>query len=351
MPALNVEICHVNLARGYCGGERQTELLVSGLAAHGVQQRLVAREGEPLIACLADTAGLRIVEVGGSLWGVAGKLRGASLVHVHEGRSALAAFVRRMLSGEPYIITRRVSNLPKSDLVTHRIYRDAAKIIGISNAACEILSKRYDERLEPAVINDACGELTSDPATVVELRARFKDRFVVSLISALANEKGQSYLIEVARRISTSHPQIHFLLAGSGPDESQLRAEARGLGNVTFEGFVPNVGDYLEITDVLAMPSLREGLGTTVLDALSFGVPVVASNVDGLPEIVHDGKTGILVEPRDVDALRAAIVSLYDDPDRRQSLGRQGLQIAHRFKPARMVEQYLDLYKNLLAAG
>jgi hypothetical protein len=106
MPA---KIVHVNTARGYRGGERQTELLIRGLAARGLQQALVTRRGAPLATRLSDID-IDIREVAGGLLSVTRATRDAALIHVHEGRSVYAAFLRSLLSSTPYVITRQQSD-------------------------------------------------------------------------------------------------------------------------------------------------------------------------------------------------------------------------------------------------
>jgi hypothetical protein len=100
------------------------------------------------------------------------------------------------------------------------------------------------------------------------------------------------------------------MLVGGGDDEAMLRSAAAGLTNMTFTGFVDNVGDYLASFDVFVLPSNREGIGSILFDAMEAGLPVVASRVGGVPSIVHDGETGFLIDAASPDQLRAAILLL-----------------------------------------
>ena len=100
-------IAHLNLVAGFRGGERQIQLLVEGLARRGWRQRLVARRGEPLAERCAGIAGLEVSAVPNNVFSALRALRGAELVHVHEGRGIQAAWLNRVLRGTPYLITRR----------------------------------------------------------------------------------------------------------------------------------------------------------------------------------------------------------------------------------------------------
>src|SRR5690606_2423309 len=115
-------IVHVNIARSYRGGERQTELLIRGLASQGVRQVLIARRGGVLASRFRDLD-IEVRETSGHVFSVARATRGASLVQVHEGRSVYAAYLRALLSGTPYVLTRRVNNPIREHFFAHRAYR------------------------------------------------------------------------------------------------------------------------------------------------------------------------------------------------------------------------------------
>ncbi len=127
-----------------------------------------------------------------------------------------------------------------------------------------------------------------------------------------------------------------------------LKSLAADLDNVRFTGFVTNVGDYLSVMDIFMLPSMTEGMGGIVVDAMQFGLPVIATRVGGLPEVVSDRKSGLLIPPADVPALKAAIIALHDDPGLRARMGAAGREIAEGFAPAKMAEQYLRLYTDVL---
>jgi glycosyltransferase involved in cell wall biosynthesis len=141
---------------------------------------------------------------------------------------------------------------------------------------------------------------------------------------------------------------MQFVLLGDGPDAEWFRREARDLPNISFEGYVTNVGDYMSAFDLFVLPSLHEGIGGILLDAMSFGVPVIASAVDGLPEIVHDGQNGLLVPAADESRLAQAIERLYREPGTRARMGAEGRRVAADYTPAHMARRYVEVYSAVM---
>ena len=326
-----VKIVHVNTARGYRGGERQTELLIRGLASRDFQQALVTRRGAPL-AARVRSLGIDVREVSRRASGRSlAPRRDASLIHVHEGRSVYAAYLRSLLSGTPYVITRRVNNPIREHWFAHQAYGRAACVAAVAPQVAEVV-RAYDsaiarrgraQREQRAARRR--GRERGDPA-------RFPGKLVVGHVGALDNgQKGQEYIIAAARELERSHPDVHFMLVGGGEDEAMLQAAAAGLSNLTFTGFVDNVGDYLAAFDVFILPSNREGIGSILLDAMEQGLPVVASRVGGVPDIVHDGKNGLLIDPASPAQLRDALLTLRADPGLRRTFGERGREFAKDF--------------------
>jgi glycosyltransferase involved in cell wall biosynthesis len=344
MPA---KVVHVNTARGYRGGERQTELLIRGLASCNVQQALVARRGGPLAAKIRGL-GIEVREVGGNFLSVARVTRDATLIHVHEGRSVYAAFLRSLLSGTPYIITRRVNNPIRDHWFAHKAYSRAAYVAAVAPQVAEVV-RAYDAAIRVCVVHSGSSGLAVDPKIVAAIRAEHVGKVLVGHVGALDNgQKGQEYIIAVARELEHTHPDVHFMLVGGGEDEHMLRSAAAGLSNLSFTGFVNNVGDFLASFDIFVLPSNREGIGSILLDAMEQRLPLVASRVGGVPDIVHHGKNGLLIEPRNAGQLRDAILLLRGDPALRRSYGECGRVFAQGYTAEVMWRKYLALYQSLL---
>ena len=341
------KIVHVNTARGYRGGERQTELLIRGLASRNVRQALVARRGGPLAVRVRDV-GIEVREVAGGLLSVTRATRDASLVHVHEGRSVYAAYLRSLFSGTPYVITRRVNNPIRNHWFAHRAYGRALCVAAVAPQVAEIV-RAYDAAIAVCVVHSGSSSLPVDAAASAAIRAQFAGKLVVGHVGALDNaQKGQEFIIAAARQLERTHPDVHFVLVGGGEDEAMLKAAAAGLSNLTFTGFVDNVGDYLAAFDVFILPSNREGIGSILFDAMEQGVPVVASRVGGVPDIVHDGVNGLLIDPASSEQLRDAILALRAAPALRRAYGERGREFAKDFTGEAMWRRYLAIYESRL---
>jgi glycosyltransferase involved in cell wall biosynthesis len=340
-------IAHVNTARGYRGGERQTELLIQGLNSRGARQVLIARRGSE-IARRTRGLGVDVREVGGGPLSVALATGGTALVHVHEGRSVYGAYLRSLGSGIPYVVTRRVDNPIGEHWLAHRAYRRAAAVAAVAPQIAAIV-RAFDPKISVRVIESGSAGFVVNAANAAAIRAQFPGKLVVGHVGALDNaQKNQEMIIGVARELQRTHPNLQFVLVGGGEDEAMLRSRAAGLDNVTFTGFVENVGDYLAAFDLFILPSNREGIGGILFDAMEQGLAVIASAVGGLPDIVHDGDNGLLIEPRRPAQLRDAILTLAAAPERRRQMGQRGREVASAFTADAMCRKYVELYESVL---
>jgi glycosyltransferase involved in cell wall biosynthesis len=166
------------------------------------------------------------------------------------------------------------------------------------------------------------------------------DRPLVGNVARLAPQKDHATLIEAARLV----PEAEFVVAGDGELREELERRAEG-SSVRFIGARADVPDLLASFDVFAFPSLYEGLCVAVIEAQAAGVPVVATPVGGIRETVVDGETGLLVPPRDPQAVAAAIRRLLDDRELARRLADEARRrVGERFSEQRMVEETLRLY-------
>lgn len=348
-----LHVRHVNLARGFRGGERQTLLLIEALSRHGeahdsLTQSLVCRRDSPMREALAGSD-VTLIDADHALAGHARRPR-ASVIHAHEAKAVHWAWLERCLRGTPYLLTRRVPQPVKAKAFNRLTYRGASVAVAISSVIEAHLRQRAwcPVARIPSVLS---GE-PHDPMRVEALRRRFAGRVVIGHIGALVDRhKGQRVLLDAARRLGESHPEVCFVLLGEGEDGEALRAESADLANVVWEGFQSHVGDYLEIMTLFAFPSRNEGLGSTLLDAMDHGVPIVASDVDGIPDIIEHEVSGSLVAPNDAEALARALAALLDDPERRRHLAETARARLADFTPAAMADAYLALYRDIASPG
>jgi len=156
------------------------------------------------------------------------------------------------------------------------------------------------------------------------------DAFAVTCVASLTPRKGQRFLLDAVKQLE--NPNVHILLAGEGDQETPLREQAKALGledRVHFLGFTGDVRPVLAASDVVVLPSSHEGLPNSLLEAMAAGLPVIATNIAGVPEIVSDGKTGFLVPHSEVEPLTQALKTYISDEELRQNLAKAGRQWVH----------------------
>ena len=173
---------------------------------------------------------------------------------------------------------------------------------------------------------------------------------VIGYVGRLEKEKGLSWLLEAAVQLNGQHRNLRFLIVGDGSAKGRLEEEAKtlGLSNVEFAGHVPDVRPLLGTFDIFVLPSLYEGIPLGLLQAMAFECPVVATRVGGVPEVVVDGGTGYLIEPRDVQGLVDRLKTLSMDRSLRDTMGQAGRdRVVREFSARGMVEQTEQLYRRL----
>jgi glycosyltransferase involved in cell wall biosynthesis len=176
---------------------------------------------------------------------------------------------------------------------------------------------------------------------------------VVGNVAALTDHKDHATLLRAAARLAARHDTVRFVIVGEGALRAPLEAQARALGldgRVIFAGFRDDLDRLIPAFDVFCLSSHMEGLGTSLLDAMAYSRPVVATAAGGIPEAVVHDVTGLVVPVRDAEALADALHALLRDPARREALGRAGRQrFEERFTADRMIEATLRVYDELQA--
>jgi glycosyltransferase involved in cell wall biosynthesis len=175
---------------------------------------------------------------------------------------------------------------------------------------------------------------------------------VVGTLARFHQQKGLPYLLESAAQVRQECPELKLLLVGDGGLRSSLEEQARDLGLsgcAILPGIRHDVPEILALVDVFVLPSLWEGLPIALLEAMAASLPVVATAVGGVPEVVVDGVTGLLVPPRDPEALSKAILTLLKDRDLQHSMGQAGRERVTRcFSVERMVKETEVLYESMM---
>jgi glycosyltransferase involved in cell wall biosynthesis len=197
-------------------------------------------------------------------------------------------------------------------------------------------------------------ERQARPVTRTEARSRLdvpSDAFVIGTVGRLYRQKGHQFLLSAFKKVLSVVPNTVLLIIGDGPLRSQLEAEALRLGigeRTRFLGERADVPDLLDLLDLYVQPSLYEGMPNAVMEAMAVGRPVVATNVDGIQELVTHGETGWLVEAGNPEALAEQIIYALQNAETCSSVGAAASRRMHSaFSVERMISAYDDLYRGL----
>jgi len=358
-----MRIAHIEAGRHLYGGAAQVRYLVDELTRAGHDNVLICARGGAL-AREVQTAPVVALPMRGELdvMLLPRLLRALQrlqpdLVHVHSRRGAdLYGGAAAALAGIPAVITRRV-DAAEPALLARLKYRPYRAVIALSRAIEQQLRGAGVAAERLALIPSAVDtqRYRPDSAARDRLRAAFglpADALVVGVVAQLIERKRHAWLFALLPELVRAWPQLRVLCFGRGPLERRLRAELaeRGLADhVLLAGFRSDLSELLPGLDLLAHPADREGLGLALLEAASAGVPVVACAVGGVPDVVVDGETGILVPCQDAAALRRALATLLGAPEERRRLGAAARRHALRhFDIASLAAEHLSLYRRVL---
>jgi glycosyltransferase involved in cell wall biosynthesis len=359
-----VKILHVEGGRHLYGGAYQVLHLLRGLHARGHRSLLACPRGCTLAEAARPFAEVHELPMHGDAdllmaWRLQRLIRKTrpDLVHLHSriGADVMGGIAAR-LAGVPVIHTRRVDNPEPRWLVALK-YRLHDRVVAISEGIGRVL---LAEGLPPsklrAVRSAVAIEHEAQPTDCEPIRARLNVPPTATLIGVVAQlipRKGHGLLLDALPDLIVRHPDLQVRFFGQGPLAATLEQRIREAGledHVRLAGFRTDLAEILPCLDLLVHPALMEGLGVSLLQASSAGVPIVASRAGGIPEAVRDGENGLLVHPGDTAALREAIATLLADPVRRRLLGEGGRTLmAREFSIDAMVEGNLAVYRELLS--
>jgi L-malate glycosyltransferase len=360
---------HIDSARTWRGGQNQVLLTVLGMRALGHRAMLVAhpagelrqraKEGLDLIP-LAPTTEMDL----SAAWRLSRLVKQLKpdVLHAHDPHAvAMAALALTMRGGSrtappapPLVASRRVDFRMKGNALSRWKYRQVDCFICASDAIRQMVIADGVPASHAVTIHEGIDLARAAAAPPADLHAELwlpHHAPIVGNVAALVPHKGQRHLIEAAAIVVRQVPDARFVIAGEGELRPQLERQIKDRHlekHVFLAGFRPDVLSVHKAFDIFVMSSVTEGLGTSLLDAMACGKPIVATAAGGIPEVVADRETGLLVPPRDDEALAAAIVTLLRDERLRRAMGDAGERRAReRFSSERMVVDTLKLYERV----
>jgi L-malate glycosyltransferase len=360
-----LSVLHIDTERGWRGGERQVFWLAQEMRRLGHRPIIAARPGD-LLATRAAAAGLEVVpcDARGELdLRAAWKLRGAiqrlkvDAVHAHTAHAVTIGAIAVLGTRVPLVASRRVDFPLRRGPISKRKYGRAARIIAVSEAVKRVLISSGVPAAQIDVVADgtdiARPMLPAANGTLRQLGVPLGAPLVVQ-VAQLVPHKDPLNFVRAMRTVIDAVPAAQALLVGEGPLRAQATEESRAShidGQVHFTGYRADADSLLAAADVVVLSSREEGLGSVLLDSLVFGKPVAATRAGGIPEIVVDGQTGLLVPAEDPQALGTAIVRLLRDPDLRQRMGAAARRRAAEFSVGRMTERTIAIYEEVIVAS
>ena len=337
------ERCVVDLALAL---QRRGRPVHVACSVGGVRAGVLSDAGVPVSVLLDELVTRRVSgRYERALRQLVAELRPA-VVHAHQFASAAAAAHAVRDLPVPLVVTEYTEG-PWRDrrarAVSGLVYRQAERVVAVSSAIRDLLVSDYGvdpERVEVLLPTTPAPPAADGPPPS-------PGNPVVGLVGRLVPEKGVDVFLRAAALVSAVVPQARFLVVGDGPLRPDLehRAAVLGLaGTVTFTGYRSDATRLLAGLDVLAVPSRSDGSPLVVCEAMAAGIPVVASRVGGLPDLVEDGGSGLLVRPGEAEDLARALVSLLLDPESARRLGARGRALAGTRTHERLVDRVTQLY-------
>jgi glycosyltransferase involved in cell wall biosynthesis len=357
-----VKILLVDLETEWRGGQNQALLLLTALNARGDTAELVAVKGSAL-GRRAAARRVKVHFVGEYAARIlaAAKIfqltqnRSFDVVHANEAHAVTAAWLAGAQRRAAFLISRRVGYPLGKGRVALARYKAAQRIVAISQWVAERLVASGAPKEELVVVYEGV-EMRALPDAEARRQARARWRVadetvLLGSVGVLLPDKGHELLIRALALLRVEFPDCKLLLAGAGPSKVMLEQLAGELGvseMVIFAGFVADIETVYTALDVFLFPSFFEGLGTSLLAAMSYEIPSVAFDCCAFGEIIENGKSGSLVETGNVEEIVKAVSRLLRDREFARAMGLAGRErIAEKFSSTRMVEEMSKVYREV----
>ena len=360
-----MKILHVDEQTGWRGGEQQASWLIEELAQRGHE---VAIAGRPNSTILADDHGgvsVKKFEVSlrseGDFFSMRelGKIvrrHDIDIIHAHSSHAHTFACMAKKFAGRgKAVVSRRIDYQPRKGWLNRWKYSLPDQFIPVSRRVDEVLRDYGVPECQRTLVYDCIRPelLAVAPLNRAELGIDEDAPFIFTA-GALVGHKDIENLVRSVPYFLEHFPKARVLVAGEGPLRPQIERTISELNLnsvVTLLGQRPDVPNLLHTADLYVSSSWTEGLGTSILEALACGLPIVASDAGGICEMVIDGKTGYLVPNRDPEALGNTIVTSLTNRDHALAMAESGIQhINAHFLPSHMVDGMINVYEKVLAA-
>ncbi len=363
-----MSLFHIDAGREWRGGQRQSLLLVRELVRKGYPVWFIVQPRSPLHKnALAENLPVWPLRMRSEFGLIAAlrlawrmKRRRCVLAHFHDAHAVSVGTVAASLAGVPIrIISRRVDFPLKRNVLSRRKYvKNIDALIAISDGVKRVLVQGGIDPHKIAVVPSGIdfsfyqGDM---PRDFLHKECRFEPGdYLVGIVAQLEDHKGHRYLIEAANILRERTRKLKIVIVGEGSLRLELTKQAQNLNVkdvVYFMGFRSDIPRILASLDLFVLSSHLEGLGSSIMDAMACRLPVVATRAGGIPELVKNGETGLLVPARNPEALAEAILTLYHDRRLASRLAKAGYDFVHRsFSAEAMAAKTISVYDKIAAS-
>jgi len=347
-----VKVIHLDDAVSWRGGQQQTVYLFEGMLNRNLNTVLLCQpDSEYQKYCDDRKLPYRTIRMRGEWDIIAGrkiagicKTGGYNIIHAHSAHALMIGFWAKLFHRSVKLVAaRRVDFSVRKNALSILKYNNSFvdKIICISERIRHVLIRDGIPESKLAVVHSGINTHKFDKSEVpASFRKRWEipdDHIIVGTVAALTGHKDYPNLLRAAKLVTEKLPDVTFMAVG------RLNLENRFI----FTGFQKDIGAFLKSFDIFVLASKMEGLGTSVLDAMAAGLPVIGARAGGIPEMIQNDKNGLIVEPQNPEKLAEAVISLVRNKEERKRLSRNGKLSVTNFSIDATLDKTIALYENL----
>jgi glycosyltransferase involved in cell wall biosynthesis len=364
MPQNN--ILHLDSEFGWRGGQQQAVYLFEGLLKRDYKTKFVCQKNSKLskyfISKKLPFLGIRMrgeIDIFAA-FKIASlcKKENYTIIHAHSAHALSIGIIAKLFYPKTKIIgARRVDFHLKNNPFSRFKYRTklVSKIVCISNGIKNVMLEDGISKNKLRVIHSGINIHKFDKIEKMpDFRKKYKIKendIIIGTIAALVGHKDYPNLLKAAEIVLSKKNNVIFISLGDGKNEREIKNLATNLelkNKFLFLGYKSNVGEIIKNFDIFVMASKKEGLGTSILDAQSIGLPVIGTQTGGIPEAVHHNENGLLVPPRNHKELASAIIKLIDDEKLREEFSQNANESVKKFDIELTITKNIALYDEIL---
>jgi glycosyltransferase involved in cell wall biosynthesis len=361
-----IAVLHVDPDPGWRGGQQQAFYLHQGMLARGLKSGFVCNPGSELaqrlergsLACYPIRHRFEADLFAAIRLACYARKAGYNVLHLHSSHALSWGIMAKLFYPSLKLVaSRRVDFHISGNLLSRFKYCSGMlnAVVAISENIHKVL---LEDGIPEAKIRLIYSGVDIHKYDQSEVSPKYRNQWqiddsaiIVGTVAAFVAHKDYRNFVTAAAIALRSNPSLHFVAVGDGVQKAMIEELAKELGisdKISFTGFQSNVGAHLKAFDIFVMASKKEGLGTSVLDAMSVGLAVIGTRAGGIAEMIEDGKSGLVVDARNSEALAGAILRLANDKELRATLGRGALSRVCDFDKEHMVDSNIRLYQSLL---